>query len=383
MLMETERSESPAQTSINSSISNSPATTSSSIDPNSLTNNSTAPDALLWQFYLCHASKTITASSTDPAHTRMWAKTVPAIAFSSPVVSHALMAFSAFCLGSESKHRSKGLARGLRATAERHYYQAVKLLRNSLAMVDQEQDFGNADEMLACGMVLIPCGLALVRPGDEEGGSLELGEWVWHLRGWRIVGESIYGNHGNGKVDSKGRLIPYPQPGIPDRVDVTGPKIRRRRSCSEASMPFLDLVRRSWPDAVDKLKVEIYSRSGYDGSANITTYLSAITALEYVVDYILDFPVTNLFRAIFIWPILISPEFIELLTSNDELALAIYAHWLVLTMAVEDFWWLEGFGSGQIERLVRRAVGMGFWNTELMDWPVEMLGKWRAVLRMR
>jgi hypothetical protein len=70
-------------------------------------------------------------------------------------------------------------------------------------------------------------------------------------------------------------------------------------------------------------------------------------------------------------------------TSNDELALAIYAHWLVLTMAVEDFWWLERFGSGQIERLVRRAVGMGFWNTELMDWPVEMLGKWRAVLRMR
>jgi hypothetical protein len=312
----------------------------------------------------------------------MWAETVPAIAFGSPVVSHALMAFSAFCLGSSQRRHSKSLARDLRAVAQSHYYQAVKLLRSSLDAVERGLGEVEADVVLACGMVLIPCGLALARygigNGHEEGG-FEVGEWVWHLRGWRVVGASLYGDKDDGGLDSSRCLIPYPQPGIPDRVDLRGPKVGRRR-CSKTSMPFLDIVQSSWPYAVEKLKLAVDSRSRYnEDSANTRTYSSAITALEYVVDYILDFPVTNLFRAIFIWPILISPEFIELLTGNDDLALAIYTHWLVLTMAVEDLWWLEGFGSGQIGRLVRRADGMGSWGAELLDWSVEMLEEWRAI----
>jgi hypothetical protein len=309
----------------------------------------------------------------------MWAETVPAIAFSSPVVSHALMAFSAFCLASSQRRRSKSLARDLRATAQSHYYQAVKLLRSSLDVVESGRAPVEADVVLACGMVLIPCGLALARDGIGNGESgFEVGEWVWHLRGWRVVGASLYGDKDDDGLDSTRCLIPYPQPGIPDRVELRGPKTGSRR-CSKASMPFLDLVRHSWPDAVERLRLAVDSRSRYDDSTKTTTYLSAISALEYVVDYILDFPVTNLFRAIFIWPILISPEFIELLTSNDDLALAIYTHWLAITMAVEDLWWLEGFGSGQIERLVRRADSIGSWGAELLDWPVEMLEEWRAL----
>jgi hypothetical protein len=318
----------------------------------------------------------------------MWAETVPAIAFGSPVVSHALMAFSAFCLASSQRHRSKSLARDLRATAQSHYYQAVKLLRGSLEVVERGGGQVEADVVLACGMVLIPCGLALARDGigngnGHEEGGFEVGEWVWHLRGWRVVGASLYGDKDDdGGLDSTRCLIPYPQPGIPDRVDLRGPKIGSRR-CSKASMPFLDLVRRSWPDAVEWLRLAVDSRSRSVDPASTAIYRSAITALEYVVDYILNFPVTNLFRAIFIWPILISPEFIELLTSNDDLALAIYTHWLAITMAVEDLWWLEGFGSGQIERLVRRADSMGSWGAELLDWPVEMLGEWRAISMMK
>jgi hypothetical protein len=315
----------------------------------------------------------------------MWAETVPAIAFSSPVVSHALMAFSAFCLGSSQRHRSKSLARGLQATAQSHYYQAVKLLRSSLAVVERGQGVADADVVLACGMVLIPCGLALARDvigNADAAGAFEVGEWMWHLRGWRVVGASFHGSGGDGKMDSKACLIPYPQPGIPDRGFWGRTRIGSKRF-STASMPFFDLLRRSWPGAVERLKTAIDSRSRYeshDGSADMATYLSAITALEYVVDYILAFPVTNLFRAIFIWPILITPEFIELLASNDGLALAIYTHWLVLTMAIEDLWWLEGFGSSQIERSVRRAAaGMGSLTAELLDWPIEMLEEWRAI----
>jgi hypothetical protein len=352
--------------SLSSTASPSPHPTSSRVP--SITNKpcqtSTTPDALLWQYYLAHASKTITASSTDPAHTRMWAESIPAIAFSSAVVSHALMAFSAFCLCASPTSPPRKFE--LRATAERHYYHSVKLLRRSLEAAGQRE----ADVVLACAMVLIPCGLALV--GSDDRGVFSLRDWACHLRGWRVIGASIYG-----EVDAASKLIPYPQPGIPDVEDLPE-RLIGDESTWTSSMPLMKEIRRSWPEAMARLRRAVDSYCKFNGgsgdAAHATIYTSAITALEHVVDYILAYPVINLFRAVFIWPVWVSPEFIELLAHNNGLALAIYAHWLVLTMTLEDLWWLEGFGSGQVERLAASQVIVGRGDFDgLWAWPVEML----------
>jgi hypothetical protein len=133
----------------------------------------------------------------------------------------------------------------------------------------------------------------------------------------------------------------------------------------------------SWPGAIARLKSIVETHRGHgggDAAADSAIYASAVTALEHVVDYILAYPVTNLFRAIFIWPIWVPPEFIDLLLRHDGVALAIYAHWLVLTMALDDLWWLKGFGSGQIERLAESEVRLGRSGSNgLWLWPVEML----------
>lgn len=327
------------------------------------------PDALLWQYYLAHASKTITASSTDPAHTRMWAESIPAIAFSSAVVSHALMAFSAFCLCASPSSTSRKPE--LRATAERHYYRSVKLLRSSLTAAGERE----ADVVLACAMVLIPCSLALVGCDDRE--SFCVQDWACHLRGWRMIGASIYG-----EVGSAAKVIPYPQPGIPDADDLPE-RVLGGGDVWTLSMPLMKEIQGWWPGAVASLKSAVESHCWYSAgdAANATVYTSAITALEHVVDYILAYPVVNLFRAVFIWPIWVPPDFIQLLAQHDDLALAIYSHWLVLTMTLEDLWWLEGFGSGQIERLSGRAArSEGSEFDELWSWPVEML-KARRIAR--
>jgi len=330
--------------------------------------NST-PDALLWQYYLIHASKTITASSTDPAHTRMWEKSVPAIAFSSSVVSHALMAFSAFCLCTSPSSKSE--ARDLRATAERHYYQSVKLLRLSLAAVEK----GDADVVLACTMILIPCGLALVCD-DKRVSPLQ--DWMYHLRGWRTIGSSIYG--ASDRLDAASKLIPYPQPGIPESRDLPERSFEGDGVWT-SSTPLMRKIQCSWPEAMARLRYAVDSHcKQYEIAADVqTTYVSAITALERVMDYIMLYPVANLFRAVFIWPIQVSPEFMQLLASHDDLALAIYAHWLVITMSLEDLWWLKGFGSGQIERLAEQTTSCCSTNCGLMSWPVEMLNEWYGV----
>jgi hypothetical protein len=342
------------------------------------------PDALLWQYYLAHASKTITASSTDPAHTRMWEKSIPAIAFSSAVVAHAMLAFSAFCLcTSPSSSRTKSENRELLATAERHYSRSVRLLRLSLAAVEDL----DADVVLACVIVLIPCGLALVcRERDEEGRVVSpLQDWLYHLRGWRPIGASIYGV--SGQLDAASKLIAYPQPGIPEAGDLPERSLGGNGDgLWTSSMLWVRGLQGSWLGAMAQLRcaVSLQSRRGgyaAAAAADVTAYTAAITALEGVVDYIMAYPVTNLFRAVFIWPIQVPAEFIQLLADHDDLALAIYAHWLVVTMALDDLWWLKEFGSGQIERLAERAVSFDSSGFDLLAWPVEMLGEWRRIGR--
>lgn len=285
------------------------------------------------------------------------------------MVSHALMAFSAFCLCASPSSTPRRTE--LRATAERHYYRSVTLLRSSLATAGERE----ADVVLACAMVLIPCSLALVGCDDRE--SICVQDWACHLRGWRKIGASIYG-----EVGAAAKLIPYPQPGIPDADDLPE-RVLGGGDVWTLSMPLMKDIQGSWLGAVAGLRSAVESHCWCSGgeAADSTVYTSAITALEHVVDYILAYPVVNLFRAVFIWPIWVSFDFIQLLAQHDDLAMAIYSHWLVLTMTLEDLWWLEGFGSGQIERLPGRAArseGSGF--DELWGWPVEML-KARCVAR--
>ena len=223
--------------------------------------------------------------------------------------------------------------------------------------------------MLACAMVLIPCGLALAS-SDDHGGVFSLRDWACHLRGWRMIGASIYG-----EANATSKLIPYPQPGIPDARDLPERTVGGGGLWT-SSKPLMEEIRCSWPGAMTRLRNAIDSHCRYRGgdAADAAIYASAIAALDRVVDYILAYPVVNLFRAVFIWPIWVPPEFIELLAHQDGLALATYAHWLVVTMALDDLWWLKGFGSGQIERLVEgesesRWTGLN----ELWAWPVGML----------
>lgn len=323
-----------------------------------------APDALLWQHYLAHAGQTIATTSTDPRHTRMWATAIPAIAFSHSITSHAMKAFSAFCLSASL--RTKPSVYDFRATAELHYFQSVKSLRLSLSTVDKV----SADAVLACAMILIPCGLALVQ--HTEGFS-DVQDWLHHLRGWRALGSTIYAS--SPQVDSAASLIPYPQPGIPDLPSL--PKATRDTTYPwSSSDPFIHQIDRTRRNAMEGLSTMVRSLcSDYD-SKLLEPYVAAIASLEHVMDYVLHHQVTNLFRAVFTWPIYMRPSFVQLLFKHDYLAEAIYAHWLVIVMIVEDLWWLRGFGSKQIVNLAKHSKFLSHPGSELLRWPVEMQNLW-------
>ncbi|KAM0713962.1 hypothetical protein Q7P37_010925 [Cladosporium fusiforme] len=323
-----------------------------------------APDALLWQYYLAHASRTIAVSSIDPSHTRMWVNSIPAIAFKHPIASHAMLAFSAFCMSASP--RMKSTTYDLRATACLHYCQSVNSLRKSLPIMDAS----TLDAVLACAMIMIPCGITLAQ---SHHGVFALHDWVHHLRGWVALG-SLFCQL-DLTVDNTTRLIPYPQLGIPGPGDLPTPR-RGHPSLMTSTDPFISAIRRTWRKAMADLIAATRALHIDHESADLDACLVAINSLEYVIDYILNYPIPNLFRAVFQWVLYIPRRFIELLTAHDDLSLAIYAHWLVLAMTLEDLWWTRDFGSGQLKRLVESDMVSSKLSLGMLKWPVEMREEW-------
>ena len=321
-----------------------------------------APDALLWQYYLRQASQTISTTDTDPRHTKMWESSVPAVGFSNTLVSHAIMAFSAFrmsstiCAGTTSYD--------FRTTGQLHYHQALKQMQALLPFLGRD----NADAVLACAMVLIPCGLALAHGGESVEKS---DDWLYHLRGFRTLGAAIY----QGEKSSADRLVPYPQQGILD----SGRQGLIIGSDVVLAAPLLARIRRSWRDALGNLKTAVDRVGIVVDAADRKAYEAAIERLDYAMNYTLGCKVPNLFRAVFTWPILLSSHFCNLVAKRDHLALTIYSHWLVLTMLVEDKWWVGEFGSERIEATLVEFKRVGSPFIPLLGWPVRMMTDWRVL----
>lgn len=324
-----------------------------------------ALDALLWQYYLVHASTTMSSIDTDPSHVTMWEMSVPAVAFSNPVASHAIMALSAFCMSATTSNETGGF--DFRATAQLHYYQALKQMQALLPVLDRDK----ADAVLTCGMVLIPCGLALTQGGIRNDTP---NDWLHHLRGFKTLGEAIYDEED--WAVSASQLVPYPQKGIPnaeihelsrDDDDIVG-----------SAAPLFNRIRCSWQDAVERLEAAVNQGEVLQNAADSEACMSAIKSLSYVINYILTCRVQNLFRAVFAWPTYLSPHYIRLVTSRVDLAIAIYSHWLVLTMLLEDMWWVADFGSERIRCMSMVLERSASPYRPLLEWPVNMRAAWRS-----
>ncbi|KAK5693147.1 hypothetical protein LTR97_010623 [Elasticomyces elasticus] len=214
-------------------------------------------------------------------------------------------------------------------------------------------------------MVLIPTALAFARQSAQRTPQLD---WLYHLRAWPALGSSIYDTT-QSTTEAADRLIPYPQQGIPDGEQHAS-NFDGGALCAPSSLLF-DVIRHSWQGAVEGLRVAIERYDTVHGEIDREAFSAALAALQYVMKYTLECRVMNLFRAIFMWPIKISQRFIEMVIDRDHIALAIYTHWLVLTMLLKDLWFVGDFGSDRIQRL---EAWYKRWESPyigLLRWPVE------------
>ncbi len=311
------------------------------------------PDALLWQYYLAHASGNMAATDSNSTYSEIWQSSIPAVAHTDVGTAHALMALSALCMSSHDAH---GGSFDGAATAQMHYYKSLQCLRSSIPSLRPE----NADALLACAMLLIPCGLALA---STAAGAVS--EWHLHLRGFRSLADAS--SELRSETSARHELIPAPR-GLPHRqlrVSDSGQSVP-----NEKVIELFYTIQRTKDSAIDLLKTTITDFEPTIGCTNAEVYLTAIDELEHMMDHVFECGITNNLRAIFSWTTEISPEFTRLLAGRDELALAIAAHWLVCTLLLHDMWYLRGFGAARINT-VMEVVGGAY--GVLLEWPGEMM----------
>ena len=54
-------------------------------------------------------------------------------------------------------------------------------------------------------------------------------------------------------------------------------------------------------------------------------------------------------------------------------ALAVYAHWLMLMVLVEDLWWIDDMGRAGIRDIIARCSDADRDVRSLLIWPQQML----------
>lgn len=71
------------------------------------------------------------------------------------------------------------------------------------------------------------------------------------------------------------------------------------------------------------------------------------------------------------WPVSLSPEYTALLSSRQDIALVILAHYAVILNEIRDTWWAKGWGSKLIQEV--NQVVSDEWKS-LVAWPMYKIG---------
>ena len=299
---------------------------------------------------------------------------IPAVAVSCPVVRQGMLTLAAVCMHIDStdaflgSNPSKSQISEFLEVAETHGKVFVKECRQKLAQYEkgksgsQNQD----DAILACSRLLCDLGLAFFRIHRCNGVTLfDSAAWTWlHLlRGIKTSYAAVFGS---------GR--PVNEAIINDMM----PKLRLEklisRKCLGCNHPCFEYVRQSRTERFNLL------RSTLDGTwRSLTTDREAedlkvaIDMLSEVTERVFSPLVPSLIRIICTWIGDIPKGFVDVLQVGFPPALAVYAHWLMLIILVEDLWWVHDMGRAGIRDVIRLCSKADPDTHALLTWAQHLI----------
>ena len=82
--------------------------------------------------------------------------------------------------------------------------------------------------------------------------------------------------------------------------------------------------------------------------------------------------VFTMWTAVYIWPVQVSQEFLDLLKERDPAALILLAHYCILFVPLEEkHWYMKGYSRRLLSRIYNKLDEE--WRTWL-QWPIEKIG---------
>ena len=323
-------------------------------------------DNELAKHYLTHTVQTFAGGDIWEDQPDMWRILIPAVALTCPVVRQGMLTLAAMCLHYESfpDHSGEHCLEYLEA-AEAHGKTFVKESRQKVQDFQEGLNTQDQDSLLACSRLLCVLGFAFFRTHRQNGTTLaDPAAWTWlHLL--RGVKTSYVA------VVEAGRPV--------DEMfmkDMT-PPLRYHQLIPRMGVgcknPCFRYVQQSWRGFIDALRSTLHRDWSSLGDQKIEDLGAAIDLLHQVTKQICSQQLQSLLRTICTWPADIPSGFVDMLVAESPPALAVYAHWLMLMVLVEDLWWIDDMGQAGIRDIIARCSDADRDVRSLLIWPQQML----------
>ena len=321
------------------------------------------PEAELAQHYLTHTWRTFAASSTCQVQSDSWQIFLPAQGLTCPVVRRGILVLAAMCLHHDSTaDRPSGHSSKYLETAEAH---GRIFVQESRQKIQKFQD-SDVDSILACSRLLCVLGFAFFHIHRQNGATLADREaWTWFqlVRGvkatWIAIVES------GKKIND---IVARDMAADPPSINLT----TTSRGHRDGHRPVFDYFLRLRWERFHALRAALRNSQALLDEYQ-SEYLGAAVDLLYEISgHICSDEVPSLFRIVCKWPGHVSNGFVDMLMDGSPLTLAIYAHFLMSVVLVEDLWWVSDMGRAGIRDVVAMSKNAGSDIDALLRWPQHM-----------
>lgn len=323
-------------------------------------------DTELAKHYFTHTVQTFAGCGVCEDQFDMWRILIPAVALTCPVVRQGMLTLAAICLHHESlfDHPDE---RGLEylEAAEAHGKIFVKESRQKLQDFQEGQRTQDQDSILACSRLLCLLGFAFFRSHRKNGTTLaDPAAWTWlHLlRGVKTSYVAVV--EAGRPVDEIFLKDMTPQ------VCNHRPTLQMDVGCKD---PCFRYIQQSLPGICEALRSTLHKDWSSLGDQKAEDLGAAIDLLHQVTERIYPQQSLSLFRIICTWAADVPRSFVDMLVGGSPIALAVYAHWLMLMVLVEDLWWVDDMGRAGIRGIIAICSDVDRDLRSLLSCPQRML----------
>jgi hypothetical protein len=279
----------------------------------------------------------------SPASRKLWQTTIPLLAYDHSFLMHGILACSALHLAYLNPLEQKRY----KVTAAYHQNRALPEFRSAIVDVNEN----TYDALFAFSQLLIIyCFASEGQDNDlpllRQRHDLGLPDWLYIIRGNCTIFKTVRQNIEQGPL--KGLKLEGTDKEVLSSVSENPEHARRLGGLLAAISRVTEVSLSPLPGALLELS-RAFSNPYAAGSHSLFT----------------------MWTAVYIWPVQVSQEYLDLLKDKDPAALILLAHYCILLARLDSHWYMSGYSKNLFSRIYNQLDQE--WR-QLLYWPLEEIG---------